>query len=261
MAQRGSWLWAPVTALVLVASLGAARSSAAADALVLGAEDDWAPYAYRGPKADAPQGLAPRIVREALATQGLQVRFVTLPFARCMHLAEHGEIDGCFNATIVDHNRALYHWHATPMFEEELAIFGRADARPSHELGLEDLVGKRVGFTVGYTYPTSFRMHPGIERISVKSDAVLLEMLAARRVDYILINTAPAMLRLRGEPRFEGRLLRVGRISMDGFWLAFSRKPSDGEERARRFEQGLAALRASGRHQQLLDELRRELKY
>jgi len=88
-----------------------------------------------------------------------------------------------------------YHWHPTPMFVEELAIFGRKDSGRT-DMTLAALEGHRVGYTIGYTYPLAFRQNPRILKAAAKSDRQLLEMLDARRVDYILINTAPAWLRL-----------------------------------------------------------------
>ena len=242
-------------------ALGAGPALARAETITIGAEDDWPPFSYRVPGQVEPQGLTPRLVRLAFASQGVSVRFRMLPFARCMLEAQRGTVIACFNATRTAANQALYHWHPTPMFEEELAIFARRSpdaSPPMRQLGQDDLRGSSVGITVGYTYPTSFMTDPRIHRKQATSDGNLLHMLAAGRVDYILVNTLPAWYRLQVDPGLQGRVQRVGRVRTDGFWLSFTRARPEGERLAQAFEQGLQAMRRSGEHQRMLAELRRQ---
>ncbi len=233
-------------------------SARAAEVVQIAAEDDWAPYSSVAAAGGQPVGFAVDLVREAFATQGVEVRFVGVPFARCMYMAKLGQVAGCFNATIVDDNKADYHWHPSPMFHEELAVFSRAGGGEKG-IGLRQLEGKRVGYTLGYTYPAEFRQNDKILKFSAKSDHMLLDMLLARRVDYILINTAPAYLRLNTLGKPLSQFAKVGTLSVDGFWIAFTRAGHDGQRLAALFERGLAALRASGRYQAMEAEFRRRL--
>lgn len=247
--------------LVLGCALGAGAVSLRAETITIGAEDDWPPYSHRVAGHDEPQGLTPRLVRQAFASQGISVRFRILPFARCMLEAEKGAVVACFNASRTAANEALYHWHPTPMFEEELAIFARRSpdtSAPMRQLVQEDLRGSSVGITVGYTYPTDFMTDPRIQRKQATSDGNLLHMLAAGRVDYIVVNSLPAWYRLQIDPALRGQVQRVGRISVDGFWLGFTRARPEGERLAHAFEQGLRAMRRSGEHQRMLTELHRQ---
>ncbi len=81
-------------------------SARAAEVVQIAAEDDWAPYSSVAAAGGQPVGFAVDLVREAFATQGVEVRFVGVPFARCMYMAKLGQVAGCFNATIVDDNKA-----------------------------------------------------------------------------------------------------------------------------------------------------------
>jgi len=65
-------------------ALGASSAMPRAETITIGAEDDWPPYSYRVAGQAEPQGLTPRLVRQAFASQGVSVRFRVLPFARCM---------------------------------------------------------------------------------------------------------------------------------------------------------------------------------
>jgi len=218
--------------------------------VVIAAEDDWPPYSSVGPSNAAPTGFAVNLVREAFATQSIRVRFITVPFARCMFLAKIGKVAGCFDATILDENRDVYYWHATPMFQEQLAIFARANPTQAN-VTLADLAGKRVGYTIEYTYPDSFSLDPRILKFGAKSDRVLLEMLLAGHLDYIIINTTPAYVQMKKMGKSASLFAKVGVIAEDGFWVAFTRANPTGAELAVTFDRGLQALHQSGRYRQL----------
>lgn len=225
-------------------------AAAAAPPLLVAVEDDWAPFAAgegRG-EARAARGLAVDLVRSAFASQGVEVSFVAVPFARCMAMARTPQVLGCFNATQTEENRPLYLWHEPPLFTEELAIFALGPA-PAHSLGAADLRGRSVGLTNGYTYPTAVMRDPQIRRHIALSDGALLRMLTARRVDYVLMNATPAQLRIQEDPALASAgIVRVGRVSLDGFWLAFSLTHPQAQEMATRLGAGLVQLRRSGRY-------------
>lgn len=243
------------------------QQAQAAERVLLAGEDDWPPYsATDKPGADSqqrPAGFSADLIEAAFATQGIQVQFITVPFTRCMLYAKSGQVAGCFNATITDDNRADYLWHQPAMFEEELSIFARADdaATSGRELRLADLRGKRVAYTNGYTYPSEFLHDSRIQKFGAVSDAGLIRMLLGKRVDYILLNRTPGWQRIEASPEFRGRLQRVGLISMDGFWIAFSKNHPDSPRLAQAFGQGLAQMRRDGSYQRLLDEFRRRVHY
>lgn len=230
----------------------------ARDSVVIAAEDDWPPYSSSNADRSAPVGLSPDLVRAAFDTQGIDVHFLTVPFARCLHYAEIGRAVGCFNTTIVAGNRDTFHWHHTPMFSEELAIFARSDQR-SDKLTLQDLEGHTVSVTIGYTYPTEFMNNPRITRFPVNSDQQQLRMLANGRVQFALVNTVPGQLRINADPDLKGKIRRVGRISVDGFWIAFSKRHPDGRRMADTFEAGLRELKASGRYDSMMRDFRKRI--
>lgn len=223
-------------------------------AVVLGAEDDWAPYSSVDAPGQHPAGLSPELVSAAFATQGVQVRFQSLPFARCMLHAQRGLIAGCFNATRTQDLHDRYCWHPTPLFEEELAIFGPMSAPDA--MTRERMAGKRLGVTLGYTYPSEWMQDRRIIRVSAASDDNLLKMLVAGRVDYILLNTMPGWERISRMPAVQGRVKKVSVIRQDGFWVAFSKRHPEGMRLCAKFEQGLQALHASGRYQQMMAQFR-----
>ena len=241
-----------------VAGCPLAGATAAAETVVIAAEDDWSPYSSFQPGQPGPTGFAVDLVREAFASQGVEVRFEPVPFGRCMFLARTGAVAGCFNASPTDDNADLYVWHATPMFTEDLAIFALA-SDPRTGLRLQDLEGRTVGYTIGYMSPSEFTGNPRIRRRGAKSDALLLKMLVAGRVDYVLMDAMPGALRIARDPALHGRIKPVGRVSTNGFWVAFSKARPDGARLAGVFETGLSALKTSGRYQSMDAAFRRRI--
>ncbi|KAB2970686.1 transporter substrate-binding domain-containing protein [Zoogloea sp.] len=244
----------------LFPSLAFVNPALAEETIVIAAEDDWPPYSSIKADRSGPEGFTPELVRAVFKLKGVDVRFLTVPFARCLHYAETGRTVGCFNATIVEGNRNTFHWHPTPMFSEELAIFARSD-QPGDHLTLKDLEGQTVSVTIGYTYPTELMQNQAITRFAATSDAQQLRMLATGRVRFALVNTMPGYLRIHAEPSLQGRIRQVGRVSVDGFWVAFSKAHPDGKRMAGIFEDGLQQLKASGRYDEMLEAFRRRIGY
>ena len=243
---------------LLLAALLGASPAVGAESVRLAVEDDWAPFASSKPDRSGAEGFAVDVVVEAFRTQGVVVDLVVVPFSRCLHYAEAGTTVGCFNATRHEGNEHIYHWHPTPLLMDGLSIFANT-AAPESNLTEKDLEGRTVGYTLGYTYPVSFMENPAIRRFGVQSDDQLIQMVAAGRVDFVLLNDVAGFYKMSRMPDIKGKVKKAGVISMDGFWIAFSRNHPDGERMARIFEAGLQELKSSGRYAEMENTLHRSL--
>ncbi|HEY0562282.1 MAG TPA: transporter substrate-binding domain-containing protein, partial [Methylophilus sp.] len=115
-----------------------------AETITLVAEDDWAPYSSMKPDKSGPQGLTPELIKQAFKQKGIEVKYLTLPFARCMYLSLIGKYVGCFDATITLDNKDRYYWHKTPLFVEGVSVFAHAKAKVK-DVKVSDMEGKTVG--------------------------------------------------------------------------------------------------------------------
>ncbi|MFM5687156.1 transporter, partial [Aeromonas caviae] len=61
------------------------------------------------------------------------------------------------------------------------------------------------------------------------------------------------------QKQLTGKVVKVGKLSTDGFWLAFSRNAPQGEALAKRFEQGLQKIKNNGTYETLIRQFETRL--
>ena len=143
-ANRSTRRW-PATWLALAIAALATTAMAAPEKILLAAEDDWPPYSSVRADRSGPEGFAVDVVREAFATQGVQVGFVVVPFALCMLMARTGEALGCFDATVLATLRADNVIVALPLALLIGCLFGWANARLITQLSAPDARTRGAG--------------------------------------------------------------------------------------------------------------------
>lgn len=233
-------------------------SACSRETITVAAEDDWPPYSSIKADKSGPEGFSSELVRAVFDLKDIDVKFLTVPFARCLLYARTGRAVGCFNTSRVAENQDEFYWHPTPLFSEGLALFVRSDRAYGYQ-EIKDLEGRSVGVTIGYTYSLDLTRNPRITLVRATSDAHQLQMLLAGRIEYALLNTMPAYLRINRDPGLRGRIRLAGTLAEDAFWLAFSRRHPDGQRLSVLFEEGLQELRASGRYDIMLRNFRKRV--
>ncbi|MGL6040034.1 MAG: substrate-binding periplasmic protein, partial [Deefgea sp.] len=196
---------------------------ALAETIAINAEDDWAPFSSVTADKKGAEGFSVDLVRAAFATQGIEVRFLPVPFARCLFEVEHGQVVACFNASITEENKEKFIWPSLPLLSEGLSILALSDLNLQN-LSPKDLEGRIVGITNGYTYPTSFMNNKKITKDISRTDAVQLKKLLSKRIEFSVINTTPAQLMINSNPAMRGKIKIVGSVEMSLLYLSFSKK-------------------------------------
>ncbi|MES2259611.1 MAG: transporter substrate-binding domain-containing protein [Pseudomonadota bacterium] len=223
--------------------------SAGAETVVIGAEDDWAPYSS-SVDGEA-RGFAVDVVRESFAAVGLQVKFVALPYVRCMAMAKAGQLSGCFDAVpnrlIVD----SYLWHAVPLFKARMNVYALA-ASNEHGLTARDFEGKTVGVTLDYEYGDEFDLNTRIRREVGTTNELGFRKLMVGRMPYMAAEEKIARaLFVRHADQFAGKFKEVGTVATPGLYLAFTKNTPDGAGYLRKFNEGYALLHKNGRYKAL----------
>lgn len=219
--------------------------------VVVGAEDDWAPYSSaQGRHA---QGFAVDVVREAYALVGIAVQFKALPYSRCMAETRAGRLLACFDAVPNSLIAAHYLWPKLPLFSTNMNIYARAGS-PQRNLRARDLEGRTVGVQRDYEYGDEFDLNTRILRKVVDKNEQGFRMLLAGRVDYMAAEGRIANALFRSKPeQFGGKFTLVGTVAKPDLFIAFSKSAPGSAAMLERFNQGYAQLRASPRYKELED--------
>ncbi len=229
----------------------------AAHAVVVGAEDDWYPYA--GVADGKPVGFAVDIVSAAFRAAKLPLQLSSLPYSRCMTLTRQNKLAACFNTLRNPRLEQQYRWHSTPLFRARILIFAERHNQQS-QLGAADLLGQRVAITNGYDYGAEFDNDPSIRRDPGLRDIDALRKLAAGRVSYALVYEAVAEYLMRGHPELAQAIKPVGTLIEAELFLSFAPKRPDSAQLVEQFEQGLRSLHQSGEYQRIAARWRQPLR-
>ncbi len=229
-----------------------------AQTIIIGAEDDWAPYSSVGAGGKQPKGLTPRIVKAAFKSQKVEVEFRILPFARCLDEVLHGQSIGCFDAMENSENKGKYIFNKTPLFTAEVAIWGEATSLKK-KMKFQDLRGEIVGVTNSYTYPPEFSDDKKIEQKTYQTDYKQLEAIANGRLKYGIIYKWPGFQILADYPEFKNKVKILGIGSRDPFHLAFSKTHPDGAKFADIFEKGMKAITADGTYRKIIKDFEKAI--
>lgn len=214
--------------------------------IVIGAEDDWAPYSSAsGQRA---QGFAVDVVREAFALRGITVQFRALPYSRCMAETRAGRLLACFDAVPNSLIRPHYLWPQLPLFSTRMNIYALAGAR-QHGLRTRNLEGHTVGVQRDYEYGEEFDVNTRIQRRVVDKNEQGFRMLRAGRIEYMAAEERIANALFRSKPNeFAGRFTLVGTVDTPDLYIAFSRLAPASAAMLAAFNQGYAKLRNSPRY-------------
>lgn len=235
--------------LLLGLLLGLPLVDCRAQQLVIGAEDDWAPYSSN--IDGQARGFAVDVVREAYAAAGVNVAFRVLPYVRCMAMARLGEIAGCFDAVPNHLIAERYLWPDKPLFSTRMNVYALAGSA-EHGLHARDFEGKTVGVTRDYEYGDEFDLNQKIVReVGTKNEQGFRKLLAGRMQYMAAEERIAKALFVRYPAQFCGKFKEVGTVATPGLYIAFSKHDPAAAGHLRKFNEGFALLHKSGRYKGL----------
>ena len=249
MRRQGSTLLARAAVGAGVVAVGAVAAATAGAETVKLANGEWKPFQGK----DLPNhGPASQIATEAFAEQGWDVTFEFLPWARGKKLAQRGDLDGTMIYSYTD-ERAQDFIYSEPIITLENRVFYNKD-NPVDWENPEDLAKLKIGGVVDYDYDIQ-RRNPdaGITFDRVGKPVLNFKKLAAGRLDAVISN------RLVGQQLAEQAGVR-DRIAMhpkatnnEPYHLMVSKTVDNTEAIVEAFNAGLAKLRDSGRHAEIIE--------
>ncbi|HYD81429.1 MAG TPA: transporter substrate-binding domain-containing protein [Paucimonas sp.] len=241
-----------ITCLAMGLLFSVASPLVAAESLVIGAEDDWYPYA--GTVDTKPKGMAVDIVREAFKKAGIDVQFQSMPYARCMEEAKASKIFGCFDAARNSVLENQYLWHAKPLFKAKILIYAKAD---STEKGLtaKSLEGMDVAVTQDYEYGEAFDSNPKIKRVVSKHDVQGFRKLLNGQVKYMVAYEKVANhLFAHHKAEMGDKFKPVGSTAEVGLYIAIGKNFPNAAKYIERFNQGFDGIVKDGKYKAIENE-------
>jgi len=223
-------------------------SVSSAETIILGAENDWVPYANENGT-----GMSNEIVRAAYQAVGINVSFQVGPYNRLLKSVEEGALLGAFNVPKEKSNQDLFIFGKTPLFTAFSAYYQKRD-KPLAARKKEDLVhGEKVGVVFDYGYGDFFAKNDRIEKIEVRSDLLNLRKLAKGRIDATILYDKTAKT-LIDQNRLNDKIEKAFDSESAEIYVAFSKVFAKAEYYADKLDEGLAAIKASGAYQEILDD-------
>ncbi len=221
----------------------------AADTIVVGAEDDWYPYA--GTVDAKPKGMAIDIVREAFKQADVDVKFESMPYARCMEEAKAGKIFGCFDAARNSVIEPQYLWHAKPLFVARINIYSKSDSTEK-DLSTRQLEGKAVAVTQDYEYGEAFDTNTKINRIVSKHDVQGFRLVLNGKAPYAVAYEKVANhLFSQHKAEMGGKFKAVGMTAEVGLFIAVGKTYPNAAKLVERFNQGFDAIVKNGKYKSI----------
>ena len=246
----------PITAIVaalLLAALPIAASPVAAKEPVRLASLEWEPYV--GAKLPD-QGYVTAVVRAAFADQGVTVEIEFYPWARALHLARTGAVDGLVPEYFNTSREAEFKFSA-PFPGGPLVLYKRrgeaiafsTDPVRNQDTALRALKKKRFGVVRGYLNTPVFDAADYLIKEEASDDATNLRKLVYGRIDLAVIDRRVAEHLIRTDyPNYAKKIEPMApALAEIPLYIAFSRKSPRMGEILAAFNRGLAAMRADGR--------------
>lgn len=216
---------------------------------------EWAPYVG----SDLPgNGLASRILNEALALNGDKAELVFLPWQRALNETREGRFDALMPAYLsADRSQDFY--TSMPLLDSQLGFFRRRDrALPINPRDLDTLRPYRIGVVRGYVNQEGFDSADFLNKDVVSSDWQNLEKLLRGRIDLAVVDRYTGyQLLSQNAPALREQLEFVDPpLEVKPLYVLVPKKRAEGEALAASLDRGLRTLRRSGRLQQLIAEAR-----
>ncbi|MBT9503021.1 MAG: transporter substrate-binding domain-containing protein [Burkholderiaceae bacterium] len=203
---------------------------------------------YRMFRGSDGSGMYYDLLKLALARISTQAEFSELPSARAFKMLERGEADLMMGPLRTPEREAYLHYTQIVLPSEPKVFYTHRDAAPIRELS--DLQGRVIAVQRGKRYGALFDAGNGYTRYEVNDYTKALEMLAARRVDAVVLPARQGELMMAGSTlpltqqpfRLDGEPAYVV-LSKNSPWLA----------RAPELERAFKALQQDGSWKKTLE--------
>jgi polar amino acid transport system substrate-binding protein len=239
----------PLFAALLLILLS--QSLAAAEKIKI-STGHWPPYLNQ---ALPENGFLAQIVSESFRNQGYDVELVFLPWSRSLAMVKAGRYaaSAVWSCTEARSREFLY---SAPILPYQYVFYHRAD-EDFEWSSFDDLKGKSVGLTQDYSYGTTLSgaIDSGLITADVTtSDLANFKKLLLGRIDLFPMDPVVGEAMIKNQlPAQASRLSFHPKPLRKAYYhLLFDKNSDRASELKHAFDQGLAALRESGRYEAII---------
>jgi len=202
----------------------------------------WEPYI--GP--DLPgQGYVAEVARQAFAQSGHSLRLVFLPWARAVHMARQGKVDGYLPEYESKELRAEFLF-SEPFPGGPVGFFKRRDRAVVASRGLNSLKPLRIGVVRGYVNTPEFDARTDLHKQYANDDATNLRMLLAGRIDLMLADRHVGYALARKHSAEADIEFLLPPLEEKNLHVCFPAQLPSSAEMVKAFNLGLSKLRSDG---------------
>lgn len=215
---------------------------------------EWPPYFSATMKEN---GVYAHIVKEAFQREGISVHYSFYPWKRALQLTKEGEAAASPGWKVTD-ERSKDFLFSNPVIISKTVLFFRKNT-PLDFKTIENLAGKTVGTTNGYSYGEYFdnaSKQGTIKTDPAPNDELSLKKLLAGRIDMVAMNRTVGFDILSRFPPDERNWIIASNKSIDEqpSRLAISRTYPNALQLMDTFNLGLAKISQDGTLQKLLKD-------
>jgi polar amino acid transport system substrate-binding protein len=239
-----------VTFLLVVIAIFSFSARADDSKVIVVAADAWPPFV--DPTVPG-NGLALEIITAAYKTQGYEVQYKDIPWARALEGVKNGTYDILPDAWITEARKADFLF-SEPYAANEINFITRKDD-PFEYTGLSSLKGKTIGIVIGYGYNKEFMSSPDFKRSEVPDFQKNIKKLLMKRIDMTLEDEIVAKHLLSQEDPAALSQIKFseGSLSHEELYIAAGYKNPRHEEIVSAFNKGLEIIKADGRLDKILN--------
>ncbi len=211
-----------------------------ADEIILAVENSWPPYADQHGN-----GISKAIIKQAFKSVDVPVKFVTVPYARALLMAESGDVHGAFNVTRQKDTESRFLFGNEVLLQAQASHFYPKDSNLIHKTIASIPYGTSIGLIIGYEYGNEYEKYRfRFKEVRVSTQKQIIGLLLNKRIDMAIMFDEVARHILQ-KLKLKQSVIQKGSVNhISDIYVAFSRKKSDIEVLIKQFDEGLAIVKA-----------------
>jgi polar amino acid transport system substrate-binding protein len=172
-----------IRTLFALIALCACQNCAAIETITLAVENSWPPYSDNNGN-----GISKDIIQAAYDSVNVNVKFITVPYARAIKMAELGQVDGAFNVTKQKSTMGILNFGEIPILQATASFYYNNDSEMNFNSVNEIPNKTSVGIIIGYEYSDQFEKNRSrFNEIKVNNQTQLIKLLRTKRIDVAIM--------------------------------------------------------------------------